>query len=128
LLLTVGDVMHKGTQAPVINVDGSLADALLEMTRKGLGFTTVTDSSNRLAGIFTDGDLRRLLETKGDLRGLNIREVMTSGGYTVRPEALAAEAVRLMETHKINALPVVDGNQKVVGALNIHDLFRAGVV
>lgn len=128
LLLTVDEVMHHGNDTPVVSIEASLSEALLEMTRKGLGFTAVVDSDNRLAGIFTDGDLRRMLEGSVDIRSARVSEVMTAGGHSIRPDALAAEAVRLMDEHKISAMPVVDDARHVTGALNIHDLFRAGVV
>ncbi|MEL7297374.1 MAG: KpsF/GutQ family sugar-phosphate isomerase [Pseudomonadota bacterium] len=128
LLLTVEDVMHRGAETPIVRVDAPLPDALLEMTRKGLGLTTVVQANGELAGIFTDGDLRRLLENQHDLRTLTIADAMTHGGHNITADALAAEAVRLMQQHKINALPVVDDDRKVIGALNVHDLFRAGVM
>ncbi|MEM7764424.1 MAG: KpsF/GutQ family sugar-phosphate isomerase [Pseudomonadota bacterium] len=128
LLLTVEDIMHRGADAPIVRIDAPLPDALLEMTRKGLGLTTVVAANGELAGIFTDGDLRRLLENQYDLRTLTIADAMTRGGYSITADALAAEAVRLMQQHKINALPVVDDHRKVIGALNVHDLFRAGVM
>ena len=128
LLLPVEDIMHRGADAPIVRIDAPLPDALLEMTRKGLGLTTVVAANGELAGIFTDGDLRRLLENQYDLRTLTIADAMTRGGYSITADALAAEAVRLMQQHKINALPVVDDHRKVIGALNVHDLFRAGVM
>ncbi|MEN7342244.1 MAG: KpsF/GutQ family sugar-phosphate isomerase [Pseudomonadota bacterium] len=128
LLLTINDIMHAGDEAPIVNVTDSVRDALLEMTQKGLGFTTVVDHEGRLVGIFTDGDLRRLLDETADIRALSIEAAMTPGGKTLTADALAAEAVRLMELHKINAMPVVDDHHRVIGALNVHDLFRAGVM
>lgn len=128
LLLTVADIMHAGDETPVTKDSGTVPDALLEMTRKGLGFTTIIDRQEALVGIFTDGDLRRLLETEGDLRGLKIQDVMTRGGKSINDQALAAEAVHLMQTHQITALPVVNEQRNVVGALNVHDLLRAGVM
>lgn len=128
LLLHVADIMHKDGATPLVREDTSLREALLEITRKGLGMTAVVDADGRLVGIFTDGDLRRTLDKGIDLRTAGIREVMTPGGKSVRPEALAVEALKLMEDHKINALPVLDAERRVVGALNMHDLLRAGVV
>jgi arabinose-5-phosphate isomerase len=100
----------------------------MEITSKGLGMTAVTDAAGHLQGIFTDGDLRRKLDAGIDVRTVTMREVMTVGGVTAAPDMLAAEAVNLLERHKINSLVVVDASGVVAGALNIHDLFRAGVV
>jgi arabinose-5-phosphate isomerase len=102
---------------------------LVEMTRKHLGMTAVVDAEQRLLGVFTDGDLRRALDDVGvDLRGATVAELMTRGPKTIGPDKLAAEAAQLMEKHQIHALLVVDDEQHVVGALNIHDLLRARVV
>jgi arabinose-5-phosphate isomerase len=128
LLLHVSDIMHTGSDIPVVSPDTPLREALLEMTRKRLGMTAVADSNGRLLGIFTDGDLRRTLDRDIDVRKASIREVMTANCKTAHADMLAAEAVRLMEMHKINALAVVDGQHQLVGALNMHDLLRAGVV
>jgi arabinose-5-phosphate isomerase len=128
LLLHVSDIMHTGTDIPQVGPDTPLREALLEMTRKRLGMTAVADADGRLLGIFTDGDLRRTLDRDVDVRSARIADVMTRNCKTIRADVLAAEAVRLMETSKINALVVVDERQHVVGALNMHDLLRAGVV
>ncbi len=128
LLLRIGDLMHTGADVPVVGADTPLGNALLEMTRKGLGMTAVADRDRHLCGIFTDGDLRRALDQDVDLHATPIREVMTAGGKTARTDMLAAEGLRLMETHKINALIVVDEAGCIIGALNMHDLLRAGVV
>jgi arabinose-5-phosphate isomerase len=128
LLLHVADIMHTGADIPRVGPDTSLRDALLEMTHKRLGMTAIADNEGRLLGIFTDGDLRRTLDRDIDVRKTRISEVMTEHGKTARADMLAAEAVLLMETHKINALVVVDDQQRIVGALNMHDLLRAGVV
>jgi len=128
LLLYVEDVMHTGRQLPLVTPDTSLREGLLEMSRKGLGMTTVVDEQNHLLGIFTDGDLRRTLDKEIDLRSALIGEVMTARPRHATPRMLAAAAVHLMETHKITALPVVDEHNVVVGALNVHDLLRAGVM
>ncbi len=129
LLLHVADIMHSGEQIPLCSSAASLSDGLLEMTRKGLGMTGIVDAQNTLLGIFTDGDLRRCLD-KGlpDVRTTTMAEVMTANCKTIQPQLLAAEALRLMDKHKINALIVVDRDKQVVGALNMHDLLRAGVV
>jgi arabinose-5-phosphate isomerase len=100
----------------------------MEVTRKGLGMTAVVDGENRVVGVFTDGDLRRALDRAADLHRTRIDEVMTRHAKTVHPETLAAEAVLLLEKHRITALLVVDQAQHLVGALNVHDLLRAGVV
>ncbi|MFN7553238.1 MAG: KpsF/GutQ family sugar-phosphate isomerase [Pseudomonadota bacterium] len=129
LLLRIADVMHTGEQIPRVGPDAMLSDALVEMTRKGLGMTAVVDHSMKLLGVFTDGDLRRMLDdAQIDLRTTPVARVMTPGAKTIASDKLAVEAARMMEDHKINALLVVDGEQRVVGALNIHDLLRAGVV
>lgn len=128
LLLLIDEIMHTGEQIPSVSDDVSLSEALVEMTRKGLGMTAVVDSDARLVGVFTDGDLRRVLDRRVDIHELGIREVMTEGGRTVRQGMLAAEALQIMETHKINALLVIDEGGRLVGALNMHDLLRAGVV
>ncbi|MDL5596777.1 KpsF/GutQ family sugar-phosphate isomerase [Bacillus subtilis] len=128
LLLKVENVMHSGDALPRVARGTSLRDALLEMTRKGLGMTIVLENDGRLAGIFTDGDLRRTLDKGIDVHQASIDEVMTVHGKTARGEMLAAEALKIMEDHKINVLVVVDDNDTPVGALHIHDLTRAGVI
>jgi len=129
LLLHITDVMHAGEDVPRVGPDASVSEALVEMSRKRLGMTAVVDGDGRLLGLYTDGDLRRSLDDGNvDLRGTAISEVMTRAPKTIDANALAVEAAQLMETHKINALLVVDGAQCVVGALNIHDLLRARVV
>jgi arabinose-5-phosphate isomerase len=129
LLVHIADVMHTGDKVPCVATTASLSEALVEMTRKGLGMTAVVDGEGRLAGVFTDGDLRRALDdAEVDLRGTPVTALMTPTAKTIGPDRLAVEAARLMETHKIHALLVVDADRRVVGALNIHDLLRAGVV
>lgn len=128
LLLHVEDLMHTGDQIPRVGADSGLAEGLLEMTRKGLGMTAVTTPDGQLQGIFTDGDLRRALDNNLDVHNTSMRDVMTAQCETVPPDILAAEAVRIMEQRKINALLVVDDNDLLVGALNVHDFFRAGVI
>ena len=129
LLLRITDVMHSGDEVPRIGPEASISEALAEMSRKRLGMTAVVDAESRLLGMYTDGDLRRSLDdAKVDLRKTAIAVVMTRSPRTIDAGALAVEAAQLMETHKINALLVVDGEQRVVGALNIHDLLRARVV
>jgi arabinose-5-phosphate isomerase len=129
LLLHISDVMHTGATVPKVDADASLADALLEMTRKGLGMTAIVDAGNRLLGVFTDGDLRRTVDDAAiDLRGTPVAALMTTRAKTIGPDRLAVEAARMMEDHKINALLVVTDDGILVGALNIHDLLRARVV
>ncbi|HWP94456.1 MAG TPA: KpsF/GutQ family sugar-phosphate isomerase [Gammaproteobacteria bacterium] len=128
LLLHIGDLMHTGDRVPAVGPDVPLAEALLEMTRKGLGMTGIVDTERHVLGIFTDGDLRRALDRGVDVHRTAIREVMTPNCKTARAEMLAAEALKMMEQHRINALLVVDGNNVLVGALNMHDLLRAGIV
>lgn len=128
LLVHVCDLMHGGAALPCVNESALLSEALLEMTRKGLGMTAVVDGEGRLTGIYTDGDLRRTLDKSGDIRALKVSETMSRHPRTIAAERLAAEAVQMMEQHKINGLLVVDDNNKPVGALNMHDLLKAGVV
>jgi len=128
LLLYVSDIMHTGTDLPQVAEGASLREALLEMTGKGLGMTGVVDHQGRLVGIFTDGDLRRVLNRNVDVYNAKITEVMTQNPKTTRADRLAAETVQLMRSLKINGLFVVDENNRVLGALNMHDLFRAGVI
>ncbi len=128
LLLKVENVMHSGERLPCVPRQTSLRDALLEMTQKGLGMTVVVEDDGRLAGVFTDGDLRRTLDRQLDVRQASIEQVMTVHGKTVTAEMLAAEALKIMEDYKINALVVVDEHDRPVGALNMHDLLRAGVM
>ncbi|WP_266171465.1 KpsF/GutQ family sugar-phosphate isomerase [Dyella subtropica] len=129
LLLHISDIMHTGDGIPAVTPDASLTQALMEMTRKHLGMTAVIDASHHLLGVFTDGDLRRALDDDGvDLRGAAVADLMTRGPKTIGADKLAIEAAQMMEKHQIHALLVVDEQQRVVGALNIHDLLRARVV
>jgi len=128
LLLYVRDVMHSGARIPLVPETASLREALLEMTGKGLGMTGVLDAAGKLAGIYTDGDLRRTLNKEVDVYNAKISDVMTRNPKTCSADQLAAEIVQLMEKHNINGLMVVDADQRVQGALNMGDLLRAGVV
>jgi len=128
LLLKVEHVMHTGERLPRVPRGTSLRDALLEMTQKGLGMTVIVETDGRLAGIFTDGDLRRALDKGVDVRQTLIDEVMTVHGKTANAEMLAAEALKIMEDHKISSLVVIDEQELPIGALNMHDLLRAGVM
>ncbi|UCO99158.1 KpsF/GutQ family sugar-phosphate isomerase [Metapseudomonas lalkuanensis] len=128
LLLKVENIMHGGDSLPSVARGTPLREALLEMTRKGLGMTAVVEDDGHLAGIFTDGDLRRTLDKGVDVRQASIDDVMTVHGKTVRPDMLAAEALKIMDDHKINVLVVVDEDDRPIGALHIHDMTRAGVI
>lgn len=128
LLLKVDDIMHAGEQLPLVRATTSLSEALLEMTHKGLGMTAVTHDDGTLAGIFTDGDLRRIFERDIDIRKATIAEVMVTDPITIAPGHLAAEALQIMETRKINGLMVCDDAGNPLGAFNMQDLLRAGVV
>ncbi len=129
LLLHISDIMHTGEGVPRVRPDATLTEALVEMTHKHLGMTAVVDDQGHLLGVFTDGDLRRALDDKEvDLRNARVAELMTVGPKTIGADKLAVEAAQLMESHQIHALLVVDQDQQVVGALNIHDLLRARVV
>lgn len=128
LLLRVADVMHDGEEVPRVAPGATVAAALDEMTAKGLGMTAVVDTNNRIVGVFTDGDLRRALDRDVDLRIATIDELMSRKPRTTTPGVLAAEALNLMETHRINALIVTSEDGTLTGALNMHDLLRAGVV
>ncbi len=128
LLLHVSDIMHTGDEIPKVADDASFHDALLEMSEKGLGVTTVVDAADNVLGIFTDGDVRRALDADIDIKNCQMKQVMTPKGKTIRKDELAATALSLMETQRINALLVVDENDKLAGILNMHDLLRARVV
>ena len=128
LLVHVRDLMHKEANLPLVGAHASLKDALLEMTRKGLGMTAITDADGRLLGIFTDGDLRRLLDSDIDVRSAMIADVMKRGPRTIAEDALAVEAAQMMEQFKVNGLLAVNSAGQLTGALNMHDLLRAGVV
>ena len=128
LLIHVRDVMHSGDALPKIDHDASLKVALLEMTKKGLGMTAVVDADGKVAGVFTDGDLRRALEHALDLQQARVIDLMTRNPKTIRADELAVAAVEKMDTLKINGLLVIDADNTLVGALNMHDLLKAGVV
>ncbi len=128
LLLRVGDVMHTGVKVPAVSGKVSLRDGLVEMSDKGLGMTAIVNDDNRVLGIFTDGDLRRALDAGTNVRETNMSAVMHADYVAVRPDTMAAEAVHILEENKITALLIEDENGVLVGALNIHDLFRAGVM
>ncbi|MDD4913857.1 MAG: KpsF/GutQ family sugar-phosphate isomerase [Methylococcales bacterium] len=128
LLLKVSDVMHAGLEMPVVAETALVSQALLEMTAKKLGMTAVITTDHQVAGIFTDGDLRRMLEKNLNVHHTVINQVMTRSCTMIGPGMLAAEAMQIMESKKINALLVADENRSLLGALNMHDLIRAGIV
>ena len=127
LLLSVEDIMHTGDEIPRVYETDKLASGLIEMSEKALGMTVIINEKDDLVGIFTDGDLRRTLESKIDIQNTNMKEVMKKNPYQIKKETLAYNAVAKIQENKITSLVVVDG-KKVIGALNIHDLFRAGVM
>ncbi|MCV6591073.1 MAG: KpsF/GutQ family sugar-phosphate isomerase [Marinobacterium sp.] len=128
LLLKVENVMHTGQDVPVVGEATLLQDALMEVTRKRLGMTAIVNAEGKLCGIFTDGDLRRAIDQETDLKSTLIRDAMTANCTTIHADALAAEAVQIMQERKISALVVVDEHQLPVGALNMHDMLKAGVI
>lgn len=128
LLLHVADVMRRGDEIPRVLPDTPLAAGLVEMSRKGLGMTGIVSPAGQVVGIFTDGDLRRVLDRQLDIHATPIKDVMTAHCKTIGPEALAVDAVHLLEQHRITALLVVEADGQLVGALNVHDLLRAGVM
>ncbi|WP_263260413.1 KpsF/GutQ family sugar-phosphate isomerase [Pseudomonas sp. RIT-PI-S] len=128
LLLKVEQLMHSGASLPSVRRGTPLKEALLEMSRKGLGMTAVLEGDGSLAGVFTDGDLRRALDRNLDVHATIIDEVMTVHGKSVTPDMLAAQALKIMEDHKIGALVVINERNHPVGAVNMHDFLRAGVV
>lgn len=128
LLLTVSDIMLTGDALPLTPSSALIADALLEISRKGLGMTAIVDDNGHLIGVFTDGDLRRILDARVDIHTTSVADVMTRGGKTIKANELAVEALNVMETYKINALMVTDNNGFPVGAFNMHMLLKAGVL
>ncbi|MGJ8669768.1 MAG: KpsF/GutQ family sugar-phosphate isomerase [Oceanococcus sp.] len=128
LLVHVKDVMHSGEELPQVQTGAPLAQALLEVSRKGMGMTAVTDEQGHVIGIFTDGDLRRAIDRNADLHSTPVDDVMSPGPKTITADQLAAEAVAVMQAHSITALLVADHDKRLVGALHMHDLLRAGVI
>ena len=126
-LLTAGDLMHAGDQIPRVAADTPMKDVIYEMSRKGLGITTVQDDDGRLLGVITDGDLRRLMETDPDPLARSAAEVMHTGGVTIAPGTLATGALRLLETRRITSLIVTGQDGRVAGMLHIHDLWGVGL-
>ena len=127
LLLKVEDVMQSGDAIPVVSSNTALSGALLEISNKGLGMTTVTDDNGALVGIFTDGDLRRSLDQQVDINNTPIAELMTTGAKTASPQMLAAEALRIMEEHEITSLVVTDDNDETRGIIHLMHLLHAGI-
>jgi arabinose-5-phosphate isomerase len=127
LLLRVSDIMHVGDKMPSVPKSALITEALLEMTEKKLGMTAIVDSGDKVAGIFTDGDLRRMLGKNLDIGKTSIADVMTANCTVIPPDILAAEAMEIMERKRINALIVIDEEHRAIGALNMHDLIRAGI-
>ncbi|MEL0648531.1 KpsF/GutQ family sugar-phosphate isomerase [Pseudoalteromonas agarivorans] len=128
LLLTLKDVMHSGANTPIINISQTIKDALIEMSAKGLGMTAIVNDNKELAGLFTDGDLRRILEQRIDIHTTLISVVMTTSCTTATQDILAAEALNIMENKRINGLIVVNEQNQPIGALNMQDLLKAGVL
>ncbi|HEX5629723.1 MAG TPA: KpsF/GutQ family sugar-phosphate isomerase [Usitatibacteraceae bacterium] len=129
LLLHVSDVMHSGERLPRVGVGATLKEAILEMSRKALGMTAIVEADGRVAGLFTDGDLRRTLEKHEDIRGLKVADVMTRNPRSIGPARLAAEAAQMMQAHHVSGrLLVVDEGGKLVGAVHVDDLLKAGVI
>jgi arabinose-5-phosphate isomerase len=128
LLLHIADVMHRGEEIPSVPEAASISQAIVEMTAKRLGMTAVLGADGRVTGVYTDGDLRRTLDSGLDPHATPVRQVMTRGGKHIGPDALAIEAVHLMQKHAIQGLMVIDGEERLVGALNFQDLLKAGVV
>ncbi len=128
LLLRVSDVMRSDSEVPAVLADVNLRDGLMEMTQKGLGMTAIIDSDHKILGIFTDGDLRRALDAGADVHKTKMSDIMHTDCRTTTADILAAEAVHILEENKITSLLVADDEQRLVGALNIHDLFRAGIM
>ena len=127
LLLMVEDVMRTGDELPLVSPDKTVSEALIEITQKKVGFVIIADDDMQVLGLFTDGDLRRLLDKPGDFRNQPITDAMIKNCKTIQPGTLAAEALEIMKDNKINAFPVVDEHNKLIGAINMHDLLRAGL-
>jgi arabinose-5-phosphate isomerase len=129
LLLRISEIMHTGDAIPKVSEQVSLNEALIEMSKKSLGMTAIVDNDNKVLGVFTDGDLRRVLDHgEVNIQRIRVTDVMTKHCKTTHADALAAETLAMMQQYKINALPVVDDDNRLVGAMNMHDLLRAGVV
>ena len=128
LLLHVSDIMHQNERIPKVSYNATVSEALLEMSNKGLGMTAITDADNKVLGVYTDGDLRRSLDKNIDVHNTVISEVMTKDCRTTTADELAASVVKIMDDHGINGFLVTDENNKLIGAFNMHDILRAGIV
>jgi len=128
LLLLVNEIMHKNNEVPVVSLNASLKEALVEMTQKKLGMTTVVNDARELVGVFTDGDIRRAFDKNADIHQTQIHQVMSRNPKTISQDLLAAEALSIMETFKITSLVVTDEQHRPVGIIHIHDILRAGVI
>ena len=128
LLLRLADIMHKGERLPTVATNAKIKDALVEMSLKGLGMTAIVDDNSQLMGLFTDGDLRRILDAQINIHQDSITSVMTKNPYVAQQDMLAAEALKIMEDKKINGLIIVNGNNQPIGAMNMHDLLKSGVL
>jgi arabinose-5-phosphate isomerase len=128
LLLRLGDIMHSGERLPTVNAQAKIKDALVEMSLKGLGMTAVIDNTGQLQGLFTDGDLRRILDERLDIHQDTIESVMTKNPTVAHQDMLAAEGLKIMEDKKINGLIIVDSNNMPIGAMNMHDLLKSGLI
>ena len=128
LLLRLTDIMHQGERLPIVSETAMIKDALVEMSLKGLGMTAVVNDANELVGLFTDGDLRRILDLKIDIHQDNIATVMTKSPTVAQADMLAAQALNIMEDKKINGLIITDNNNRPIGAMNMHDLLKSGVL
>jgi len=127
LLLSIKDIMHTGDEVPVVYSSDTLSKGLIEMSQKALGMTAIVDEKDQLVGIFTDGDLRRTLESNIDIKTTKMRQVMTKNPFVLPADTLAYNALNLIQEKKITSIIVTNEN-KVIGALNIHDLFRSGLM
>jgi len=128
LLLRLADIMHKDERLPTVSQEAKIKDALVEMSLKGLGMTAVVDANNSLIGLFTDGDLRRILDEEINIHQDSITSVMTKNPLVAKQDMLAAEALKIMEDKKINGLIIVNDNHQPIGAMNMHDLLKSGVL
>ncbi|MGB1199135.1 MAG: KpsF/GutQ family sugar-phosphate isomerase [Thalassotalea sp.] len=128
LLLRLSDIMHTGERLPIVHQSAKITDALVEMSLKGLGMTAIINDDKQLIGLFTDGDLRRVLDARADIHQDQIQTVMTGNPQVADEEMLAAQALKIMEDKKINGLIIVNANNQPVGAMNMHDLLKSGVL
>jgi arabinose-5-phosphate isomerase len=128
LLTYVRDVMRSGDDIPITRIDAPLKDAIIEISKKRLGMTIIVDESNETLGIFTDGDLRRLLEKTLDLESIQLKDVITKNPKTISKDILVAQAIEMMERFRVNHLIVVDDNNRLIGALNLHDLLASKII